>query len=102
MCGQEWVFATEEISKECSNVLLIIELLLITPYSNAKLERMFSTMGCVKTDWRNRMGRDRLDASLQIREEGVPVGNYCPEVAIDLWFNSKVRRVQKFFKSSLS
>ena len=28
----------------------------ITPYSNAKLERMFSTMGHVKTDWRNRMG----------------------------------------------
>ena len=39
------------------------------------------------------MGRDRLDASLQIREEWVPVANYCPEVAIDLWFNSKVHRV---------
>ena len=87
------VFATEEISKECSNVLHIIELLLITPYSNAKLERMFSTMGHVKTDSRNRMGRDRLDASLQIGEEGVLVANYCPEAAIDLWFNSKVRRV---------
>ena len=58
------VFATEEISKECSNILHIIELLLITPYANAKLERMFSTLDCVKTDWRNRMGRDRLDASL--------------------------------------
>ena len=44
------VFATEEISKECSNVLHIIELLLITPYSNAKLKIMFGTMGCVKTD----------------------------------------------------
>ena len=58
------VFATEEISKECSNILHIIQLLLITPYSNAKLEKMFSTMGHVKTDWRNRMGRDRIDASL--------------------------------------
>ena len=69
-----------------------MELLLITPYSNAKLEKIFSTMGRVKTDWRNRMGRDRLHPSLQIRE-GVPVANYCPEAAIDLWFNSKVHRV---------
>ena len=44
------VFATQEISKECSNVLHIIELLLITPYPNAKLEKMFSKMGRVKTD----------------------------------------------------
>ena len=80
MCGQQYL-------------LHIIELLLITPYPNAKLEKMFSTMGPVKTDWRNRMGRGRLDASLQIREEGVPVANYSPEAAIDLWFNSKVRRV---------
>ena len=50
-------------------------------------------MGHVKTDSRNRMGRDRLDASLQIGEEGVLVANYCPEAAIDLWFNSKVHRV---------
>ena len=39
------------------------------------------------------MGRSRLDASLRIREEGVPVANYSPEAAIYLWFNSKVRRV---------
>ena len=38
------------------------------------------------------MGRDILDASLRIRE-GVPVANYCPGAAIDLWFNSKVCRV---------
>ena len=65
---------------------------MITPHSNAKLERMFSTMDSMKTEWRNRMGRDILDASLRIRE-GVPVANYCPGAAIDLWFNSKVCRV---------
>ena len=43
------------------------------------------------------MGRDRLNASLQIREEGVLVANYCPEAAIDLWFNSKVRRVKSSY-----
>ena len=58
------VFTSSEFQEDCANVLHIIELLLITPFSNAKLERMFSTMGRVKTDWRNRLGRDGLEASL--------------------------------------
>ena len=37
------VLTSEEFWKECANVLHIIELLLITPFSNAKLKRMFST-----------------------------------------------------------
>ena len=61
----------EEIKSECSNMLHIIELLLVTPYSNAKLERMFKAIGRVKTDWRNQMGRDRLEPGLRISEEGV-------------------------------
>ena len=43
------VLTLEEFRKECANVLHIIELLLITPFSNTKLERMFSTMGREKT-----------------------------------------------------
>ena len=35
------------------NVLHLIELLLIMPTTNAKLERMFSRMNQVKNDWRN-------------------------------------------------
>ena len=87
------VFKNDEFNTECQNILHIIELLLITPYSNAKLERMFSAMGRVKTDWRNRLGRDRLDASLRIKEEGCPIADYCPDTAIDIWFRSKNRRM---------
>ena len=58
------VFTSSEFQEDCANVLHIIELLLITPFSNAKLKRMFSTMRRVKTDWRNRLGRDGLEASL--------------------------------------
>ena len=89
------VFTSEEFRKECGNVLHIIELLLITPFSNAKLERMFSTMGRVKTDWRNRLGRDRLEANLRISQESVgnSIDDFCPDGAIESWFNAKIRRL---------
>ena len=87
------VFTSQEFRKDCANALHIIELLLITPFSNAKLERMFSTMKRVKTDWRNRLGRERLEASLRISQESLAVEEYCPDIAIDLWFNAKVRRL---------
>ena len=37
----EHVFSNENIIEECKNVLHIFEILLITPFSNAKLELMF-------------------------------------------------------------
>ena len=46
----EKVFKSEEIKNDCPSVLHIIELLLITPFTNAKLERLFSRMGRVKND----------------------------------------------------
>ena len=47
----EKVFKSEEIKNDCPSVLHIIELLLITPVTNAKLERLFSRMGKVKNDY---------------------------------------------------
>ena len=42
------------------NILHIVELLLITPTINAKLEQMFSWMNRIKMDWRNHLSRERL------------------------------------------
>ena len=47
------IFTNADVRRECRNVLDIIEILLVTPFSNAKLERMFSRMARVKSDWRN-------------------------------------------------
>ena len=60
------------IKNECKNILNVIEILLITPVTNAKLERMFSCMLRVKTEWRNRLANERLDYNLRISEEGYP------------------------------
>ena len=89
------VLISAEFRKECANVLHVIKLLLITLFSNAKLERMFSTMGRVKTDWRNRLGRDRLEANLRISQECVSnsIDDFCPDGAIESWFNAKIRRL---------
>ena len=87
------VFNNDEIKSDCSNVLYIFELLLITPFTNAIVERMFSRMARVKTDWRNRLGRDTLDSLLRISEEGPELDKFDPNPAINLWFDSKVRRL---------
>ena len=71
-------------------MLHIIELLLITSTTNAKLERMFSRMNRVKTDWCNRLSRERLENNLRIGEEGVSIKDFDPEKAINRWYNQKV------------
>ena len=52
------VFTNLDLKVECKDMLHIIELLLITPFANVKLERMFSTMNRVKTDFRNKLSRE--------------------------------------------
>ena len=86
------IFSEKNIRESCKNSLHIIELLLITPTTNAKIERMFSRMNRVKTDWRNRLSRDRLEHNLRIGEEGPCVQDFSPDEAVARWYNEKVRR----------
>ena len=74
-------------------VLHIFERLLVTPFSNAKLERVSSRTLCVKNDWHNRLSRDRFSATLMICEEGPDIEKFNPDVAIFEWYDAKVRRL---------
>lgn len=85
------IFTNSDVLTECSNILHVFEILLITPFTNAKVERTFSRMARVKCDWRNRLGRDRLDCLLQIGEEGPSIEEFSPDEAIEKWLNDKVR-----------
>ena len=87
------IFSLPAHSSKFSNILNIIELLLITPVSNAIVERMFSTMARMKPKLRNRMSRDKLDSLLRISEEGPQVKDYDPTAAIDHWYGQKKRRI---------
>ena len=55
------VLTNSTLKSDCCDVFHIIELLMITPFTNAKLERMFSRMNRVKTDFRNKLSRERLE-----------------------------------------
>ena len=87
------LLVTESVKSQCSDVLHVIELLLITPFTNAKLERMFSRMNRVKADFHNRLSRDRLENCLRISEEGCDIADYKSDNAIKKWYEGKVRRI---------
>ncbi|XP_046841699.1 zinc finger protein 862-like [Xenia sp. Carnegie-2017] len=80
------------MQKECKIVLHIIELLLITPFTNAKVERLFSRMNRIKTTLRNRLSTQRLDAQLRVGEEGCPLAEFNAEEALQYWLEQKIRR----------
>ena len=85
------IFTNDNVKRECKNVLHVIELLPITPFTNAKLERVFSRMNRIKTESRNRLGQERLDTQICVREEGVNIIEFNPDPHIKKWYANKVR-----------
>ena len=87
------IFTNIPLKDVCADVLHIINLLLITPFTYANVERMFSRMKRVTTNWRNKLRRDRLESLLQVSEEGVSIDDYHLDSAIEQWFQEKVRGI---------
>ena len=87
------IFEDSDLEKECENVLHVIEILLITPFANAKVERLFSRINRVKTIKRNRLDRDRLDLYLRVGEQRRDIEEFDPDIVIHSWFSEKVRRL---------
>ena len=86
------LLVNESVKSPCSDVLHVIELLLITPFTDAKLERMFSRMNRVKINFHNRLSRERLENGLRISEEGCDIADYNPDKAIKKWYKGNVRK----------
>ena len=76
---------TSSKKKDLSNILHLLEILLVVPISNALLERMFSTMNRVHTDWRNCLGEKRVENLLRICEEGTIADKFDPQPAVARW-----------------
>ena len=81
----------KDIQASCSNVLHIIEFLLITPFTNAKLERIFSQLNRIKTDYCNHLGQEQLEHLLQIDEEGLEIEEFDANVFMGFWYDGKVQ-----------
>lgn len=82
------------MKNKCKNILTIIKILLITPVTNAKLERMFKRMMRVKTGWRNTLVNVRLDHNLKVSEERVSITDINPSDDIGKWYNEKVTNLK--------
>ena len=50
-------------------------------------------MARVKNDYRNRLGRDLLDACLRVSEEGCDIPSFNPNSAISAWYKKKERHL---------
>ena len=70
--------------------LVFLEILLVIPFTNAKVEYLSSTMTCVKKDWQNRLSQDKVDAVLRVKEEGPSFVEFDPEEFINLQLDGKV------------
>ena len=97
------------VKEDCSNVLHLIELMLIAPFRNTKLERLFSRMSRVKTDPRNRLSCNHLNVCVRIGEEGVAVDVFNLNPVIELWLSNRVhclksgpRKLHKHVKTGTS
>ena len=86
-----------------NNSFLIAELCFCAPCSNASLERFFSQMRIVKTDWRNSLFESNLTSLLRIKVSGptlkVFVDKYCAKAANN-WYHDKPRKKYRKRKSS--
>ena len=77
-----------EFANNYKNILLLIELCLCTPYSNAAIERFFSYMKVVKNDWRHRLSDQNLESLMRTKVCGPSLSCYhndCVACAFSLW-----------------
>ena len=87
------IFANSTILEECKNVLHIFEILLVTPFTNVKVERVFSNLNKIKTDWWNRLRQKRSNNLMILSEEGPSVEDFNPDHAINAWHSKKMWQV---------
>ena len=82
------------IQASCNNVLHIIELLLITPFTYAKLEMIFSRLNRVKTDENSCLGQEQLEHLLRFGEEGREIEEFDANFFMGFWYDGKVRQMK--------
>ena len=90
-CLEIWrrSFANTELMSGCKKIMHLFEILLVVPFTNAIVERLFSRMNRVKTDFRNRLSRSRLNTCLQVGEDRISIEDFNPDNVIECWWNEK-------------
>ncbi|KAG7154379.1 Zinc finger protein 862-like 10 [Homarus americanus] len=71
---------------EYENILHLAEIILVFPLSTHKLERTFSTMCRVRTDWRVNLDTTTLDDLMQVSIEGPSATDFTGDSAVTRWW----------------
>ena len=89
---------SEGMVDQWRRALMIIEICLIAPHSNAALERFFSILKLVKTLIRSRLDSDILNALMRIKMSCPSLEDFSHEhckAYVDKWYASKNRRIHQ-------
>ncbi|XP_027132692.1 zinc finger protein 862-like [Larimichthys crocea] len=78
-------FVADDRRKTFCNLLLIVELILVMPLSTASVERGFSAMKRIKTDWRSNLSVNTLTQLLFISLEGLDLEDFNSMSVVDRW-----------------
>ena len=73
-------------SHKWPNILLLCELAFSLPFSNARVEQIFSCLKMIKTNNRTRLNTSTLDDLLEIFVEGPPFKDFSADSALELWW----------------
>ena len=84
-------------AKKWPNLLSLCDLAFSLPFSNGRVEQIFSSLKILKTVRRTNLQGDTLNDLLEIYTEGPPLSSFCPDQAIELWWSdcSTTRRVHQ-------
>lgn len=82
-------------SPELKNILALVKILLVLTFSTAFVERGFSLMNRIKSDWRSRLNEDSLNDLMTVSMSPYTITNFDPMPAIKLWWlaSNKPRRL---------
>lgn len=87
-----WSAVYDIMRTQYPNLLHVYIILKLLPVSNAKVERAFSFMRRVKTDWRNGLSENTLNHLLRIDIDGPDIDDFDPSAAVHIFYSDKVRR----------
>ena len=85
-----WKVLTSEIDR-FENIGHIIEMIMVPPLSTAVVERGFSAMSRIKSDWRANLHTATLRKLLLIAMEGVAASEFKADGAVRRWWRSADR-----------
>ena len=85
--SEVWAKLLSMYREQFGNLSHLIEVLVIFPVSNAVVERGFSVMNRVKTDWRSSLGEKTVDNLMRIKISGPESHLFEPNEAVELFLS---------------